>query len=346
MESLRPCTATRSTPVSREDMRAGVARRRVLAVGVRRAPWGARGCGGGGGLGGERAARRAPRESLCAVCSALAQLGGGAIAAGERGREDTAMRLAPGARQRQRDCGRRLLAARVAEGGERVRGARTGDDGAEDARPGVPRDIAERLGPRDMPLQERLVPVEDMGSPMLEEWGTKAEAGAQRHAVRVRPQRGRQQPIAVAGLNPLTVQDGTLAPRPARDGRGTEEATVQAAGCEGLAQRHPIDAREVPGDRLDVTVHPPVRQGLQSRSGGATGADDLLRVAVGHPGHHLLGATVDACGMRVALAHALAGADCALGRFSPRACAPRAHGGPPVQEKTRPHAITRDHRCQ
>ena len=235
-----------------EDMRAGVARRRVLAVGVRRAPWGARGCCGGGGLGGERAARRAPRESLCAVCSALAQLGGGAIAAGERVLEDTAMRLAPGARQRQRDCVRRLLAARVAEGGERVRVARTGDDGAEDARPGVPRDIAERLGQRDMPLQERLVPVEDMGSPMLEEWGTRAEEGAQRHAVRVRPQRGRPQPRAVAGLHPLTVQDGTLAPRPARDGRGTEEATVQAAGCEGLAQRHPIDARGVPGDRLDV----------------------------------------------------------------------------------------------
>ena len=45
-----------------------------------------------------------------------------------------------------------------------------------------------------------------------------AQQRAQRHEVHVRTQRGRQQPVTVEGLEPLTVQDVTLALGNAFDG--------------------------------------------------------------------------------------------------------------------------------
>jgi hypothetical protein len=76
--------------------------------------------------------------------------------------------------------------------------------------------------------------VEDIRGAMCEEVGALAEQCPQRPAVRLRPTRGRQQPVAGQRLDTLTVQDGTLTARHALDGLGH---------CSGSTGAH---ARRVP----------------------------------------------------------------------------------------------------
>lgn len=173
-----------------EDRRAGVALRGVLTVGGRLTPWE---CGeGGGGLGGTCEAGPDHRERRCDLRIALAPLGGIAIAEGEGLLQDTERLRAPGTRQRQRHCIARFCAAAMAQGRQGVRVALPRDHGVAEARPGVPGAIAERLRPREVHLQERLLQVEDLGSAMRQAWGTMAEQRAQRHEVGFRPKGGRQ----------------------------------------------------------------------------------------------------------------------------------------------------------
>lgn len=62
----------------------------------------------------------------------------------------------------------------VAQGGQPVGGALAGDNGAENTLPSVPRNITAGLRDLAIHLYERLLPMEDMGSTMLDELGTMA----------------------------------------------------------------------------------------------------------------------------------------------------------------------------
>src|SRR5262249_49749830 len=90
---------------------------------------------------------------------------------------------------------------------------------------------------------------------------------------------------------------------------------------------HPIHAGGFHGDRLDATVHKPVRQRLEIRSIRAKGAHDLVIMAVGHTGHDLMRTNVDASGVGGDLAHAFKGTGFALGRAGTMTCTQFAHGG-------------------
>ena len=109
------------------------------------------------------------------------------------------------------------------------------------------------------------------------------------------------------------------------NGRSTDQTAWDAAGFERLEERNPIDARGFHGNRLDAAVDEPVRQGVEICGVGTKSADDLLVVAVGHTGHDLMRANVDARGTGIDLAHAIERTDFTLGRLCTMAFAQLAH---------------------
>src|SRR6266446_891508 len=166
-----------------------------------------------------------------------------------------------------------------------------------------------------------------MRGAMLEELGAMAQQRPQGHAVRLRTKRGGQQPVAMEGLDPLTVQHITLASWDMLERLGADQTTLEATGFQGLEQRHPIDAGGCHRDRLDTAVDEPVRQGLEISGLGAKSTDDLLIVTVGDAGHDCMRTTIHTSGVEVDRAHALEGTSFAMGRSGTIASAQLAHGG-------------------
>jgi hypothetical protein len=88
--------------------------------------------------------------------------------------EDKARRRPPGAGQRLGALVRIFLAAVMPQGRAGARGTLPGDHGAADAWPRGPRHIAERWGAWPRHLEEGWRHMEDMGSPRLNQLGTRA----------------------------------------------------------------------------------------------------------------------------------------------------------------------------
>src|SRR5262249_50096680 len=152
----------------------------------------------------------------------------------------------------------------------------------------------------------------------------------------IRTKRGRQQPIAVQGLDPLTVQDVTLAPGNTLDRLGADQAAWEATGFSCLRERHPIHAGRCHGHRLDVTVHQPVGECLEISGICAKGAHDLLVIAIGYTGHDRMRTHVDTSGLGGHLAHTCEWTGFALGGAGTMAAAELAHGVTPYEDETRP----------
>lgn len=222
-------------------------------MGVRLTPWGLGRRGGDEHRGGGRKARLEHGKSPCDLRVACTELGRVAIEAGERLRQANQMLRTPRTRQSPGALGGLFFPTLVAQGGEGLRVALARDHGADDALSGVPRDITERVRPLDIPRSQCLLHVEDVGSPRLEEWGAIASFRPQRHEVRLRTKRRRQPSLAVERLNPLTGQHITLPSWHALDRGGADQAALETAGFQGLAQRDPIDARGFHGNRVSVT---------------------------------------------------------------------------------------------
>jgi hypothetical protein len=176
--------------------------------------------------------------------------------------------------------------------------------------------------------------MEDMGGAMLNEVGAMAQEGAQRHQVRFGPKGGRQQAIAVQGLNPLAVQHITFPSGDPLEGLSTDQAAVETAGFKFLKQWNPIHAGGFHGACLDVTVHKPVCQRLQIRSVRAKGTHDLLVLAVRYASHDLMRANVDASGVGVDLAHSLERPGFAMGGAGTMTFTQFAHGGLLVRSRS------------
>lgn len=309
-----------------QDMGAGVPLRGILAVRVGLATRWYGGACGHRRLGGGLEVGLEHGKGVLDLGVARPELRRVAIEQCQRLCEDKEMLRAPGACQRHGDLVRILLAAVVAQGSQVLRVTLAGDHGTEDPLPSVTRDLTKRLRPLDIHLHQRLRHVEDMGGAMLKELGAMAPQRTERHEVGGRTTRGREQPVTVAGLDPLTVQDVTLAPGNAFDGLGADEAALEAAGFQCLKQRNPLDARGCHSDRLDATIHKPIGQRLESSGGSAKGAHALLVIAVGHTRHDLMRANVDARSVWVHLAHALERTGVALRGSSTIALTQFAHG--------------------
>jgi hypothetical protein len=87
-----------------------------------------------------------------------------------------------------------------------------------------------------------------MGGTMLNQLGAVAQEGTERPKVRLGTQRRFQQPIAVQGLEPLTVQDVAVPSWHVLDCLGAAQAALNTTGVQGLKERDPVGSAvgEVP----------------------------------------------------------------------------------------------------
>jgi hypothetical protein len=111
------------------------------------------------------------------------------------------------------------------------------------------------------------------------------------------------------------------------DRLGAAQTALEATGCEGRKQRHPVHPRGVPGGRLDTAGDEPVRHGVQRSGGGAKGTHELLGRAGRHAGHDRMGANGDPSRLGGDCAQAVKRTGCALGRSDTMPLTEWTHGG-------------------
>jgi hypothetical protein len=133
----------------------------------------------------------------------------------------------------------------------------------------------------------------------------------QHHHLGGRPERRRQQTIAVQPLQPLTIMDVGLGPaRHMPRLPWINQEHLEAAGLQQLKQRNPVDARRFHSDGLDPALLQPIGQANQVRRAGAKAAHvgwylggmigARRRSGLGWHGHPVLaGVNVDPGGLRV-----------------------------------------------
>jgi hypothetical protein len=201
----------------------------------------------------------------------------------------------PGQGQRHRLC--LFFATVMAEGRQAVGSTLASDDRTEALESRGPRDITAGLRPLPVHLEQGLWHVQEMWGTMRQQVGAMTEHGPEGDAVGFRPQRGAQEPRAMQGVNPLTVHHITLTAGNPFDGLGAEEAATAATGFQLITQGNPRDARRFPGDRLDATVHTPVREAVEVGGLRAKGSYDLLLLAVRHTGPDRMGTKIAPSGM-------------------------------------------------
>jgi hypothetical protein len=152
-----PVDGTEVDPRNTEEMRTGVDLRGILTGRRGRVPWWRGSPWGHGRWGRGLEAGLDDGKSVCNLGNARPELGGVAIEQGERLRQHKQRRLAPRTRQGQGDFLCILFAAVVAQVGQGLGGARSRNDGAAEALPGVARALTAGLRQLDMPLEQGLL---------------------------------------------------------------------------------------------------------------------------------------------------------------------------------------------
>jgi hypothetical protein len=161
-----------------------------------------------------------------------------------------------------------------------------------------------------------------------------AQQRAQGNQVGVGAEGFGEQPQAMQGLNPLTVEDIGLVTGGETAGQvAADQAAMDAAPLQNLEQGNPGDTGGFHGNRLDVMFFEPGGDGLQVGGVIAEGTHQLGAFVARHADHDLMRAEVDSGGMRVDPAHRgketrLAQAGIGLAEF--------AHWGSSWKERGRP----------
>jgi len=203
----------------------------------------------------------------------------------------------------------------MTQGGQFVRVALPGDDGPDDAQAGVAGGVGDCLVEADVHVDQCLLHVQDVRRAVLDQLGAVAQQRAQGNQVGVGAEGFGEQPQAMQGLNPLTVEDiGFVTGGEAAGEVAADQAAMDAASFQDLEQGDPVDAGGFHGDGLDAVLDQPIGDSVQVGGIGAEGTHDLGLVGAGDADVGLLGADVGAGGVGVDDRQAFGGADLALGR--------------------------------
>ena len=191
------------------------------------------------------------------------------------------------------------LDAEIAQGGQPLRIALSGEKGADDAQAGDAGDVADHVVELEIHLDQGFLHVLDVGGGGLDEPGALAPVGAQDADLIGGAEGGGQQAVGVELLQPLAILDVGLAAGKVFDVVGVDQADVQSVGFQDLGDRDPVDAGGFHGDRGDAAGDQPAGEGVEVL-GEAEEASDRVGITIGGNGHEeLLGADVDAGGVGV-----------------------------------------------
>ena len=193
-----------------------------------------------------------------------------------------------------------VVAVRMAQLGQALRVALTGEDGLEHGHAGHAGERTDDVGELAMHRCSGLVP-------MLQRVGGVGQAhlpmpqGAAPHAhVGVRPQGASEEPVGMPAVQPLAIAPIRL--RSAGDTLGVagiDQAPLHAPGLSQCQQGKPVDPGGLHGDGGDATGEEPVGAGVEGSGAGAATAHGLGVAPRGH-GNPVLGLTnVDARGVGV-----------------------------------------------
>ncbi len=150
---------------------------------------------------------------------------------------------------------------------------------------------------------------------MLDQLSAVAQQRAQGNQVGVGAEGLGEQPQAMQGLNPLTVEDIGLVTGGETAGQvAADQVAMDAASFQDLEQGDPVDAGGFHSDSLDAVLGQPIGDSVQVGGIGAEGTHDLGLVRAGNADIDLLGADVGAGSVGGDDRQPFGGADLALGQ--------------------------------
>ena len=186
------------------------------------------------------------------------------------------------------DLGLGLLAATVAQSGQRGRVAFARHDGVEDGLPGLAGDVADGAVQQHVHLVEGLLQAQDMFAARAHEVVALAHQRADRADGGRRAEGGLEQADAVQVLQPLAVLHVGLAGGHVLDVAGVGQDHLEPPRLQNLEERNPVHPGGFHGHGPDAAGHQPV--GQQVQGGGVGGeAAHRLRVALGRHRHEVDG---------------------------------------------------------